>query len=127
MTQMTSPRHAPLPLGIWALGFTSLFMDMSSELIHALLPVFLVTTLGTSMLTLGLLEGLAEAIAAMTKVFSGVISDRIGKRKLLTVIGYGMSHSPSPFFRSPSRFTPSLQPASWIALARAFAARHATP
>ncbi len=98
MTQMTSPRHAPLPLGIWALGFTSLFMDMSSELIHALLPVFLVTTLGTSMLTLGLLEGLAEAIAAMTKVFSGVISDRIGKRKLLTVIGYGMSALTKPFF-----------------------------
>lgn len=98
MTQLSSRKREPLPLGIWALGLTSLFMDMSSELIHALLPVFLVTTLGASMLTLGLLEGVAEAIAAMTKVFSGVISDWMGKRKLLTVIGYGMAALTKPLF-----------------------------
>lgn len=97
MKSSAAPRPA-LPFGIWALGLTSLFMDMSSELIHALLPVFLVTTLGASVLTLGLLEGLAEAIASMTKVFSGVISDWMGKRKRLTVIGYGMAALTKPFF-----------------------------
>lgn len=87
-----------LPTGIWALGMTSFFMDMSSELIHALLPVFMVTTLGASVLTLGILEGIAEAIASITKVFSGILSDWLGKRKLLTVIGYGMAAFTKPFF-----------------------------
>lgn len=101
---MTKPSASPadrtsrLPAGIWALGFVSLFMDASSELVHALLPVFLVTTLGASMLTVGLIEGAAEATAAIVKVFSGVISDWIGKRKLLTVIGYGLAALSKPLF-----------------------------
>jgi len=87
-----------LPAGIWALGFVSLFMDISSELIHSLLPVFMVTTLGVSMTTVGLIEGVAEATAAITKVFSGAISDYFGKRKLLAVVGYGLAALTKPIF-----------------------------
>ena len=75
-----------LPVGIWALGFGSLFMDMSSELIHSLLPVFLVTSLGASMFTIGLIEGVAEATTAVVKVFSGVLSDYLGRRKILLIL-----------------------------------------
>jgi MFS family permease len=87
-----------LPAGIWALGFGSLFMDMSSELIHSLLPLFLVTTLGASMITVGLIEGVAEATAAITKVFSGALSDYLGKRKLLVVFGYALAALTKPVF-----------------------------
>jgi MFS family permease len=90
------PRNA-LPAGVWALGFVSLFMDISSEMIHALLPVFLVS-LGASVAAVGLLEGTAEAIAQVTKVFSGTLSDRLGKRKLLTVVGYGLAALTKPLF-----------------------------
>ncbi|HXS79212.1 MAG TPA: MFS transporter [Gammaproteobacteria bacterium] len=86
-----------LPAGVWALGFVSLFMDVSSEMIHALLPVFLVS-LGASVAAVGLLEGTAEAIAQVTKVFSGTLSDRLGKRKLLTVVGYGLAALTKPLF-----------------------------
>lgn len=87
-----------LPASIWALGLVSLFMDMSSELVHALLPVFLVTTLGASMLSVGIIEGIAEATASITKVFSGLVSDWIGKRKLLAVAGYGLAALTKPLF-----------------------------
>ncbi len=87
-----------LPGGIWALGFVSLFMDMSSELIHSLLPVFLVTGLGASVATIGILEGVAEATAAMTKVFSGTLSDHLRKRKFLAVLGYGLAAFTKPIF-----------------------------
>ncbi len=87
-----------LPLGIWALGFGSLFMDMSSELIHSLLPLFMASGLGVSVATIGLVEGIAEATAAVTKVFSGTISDWIGKRKLLVVLGYGLAALTKPVF-----------------------------
>ena len=87
-----------LPVGIWALGFASLFMDASSELIHSLLPIFMVTTLGASMLTVGIVEGAAEAIAAITKVFSGALSDYLGKRKFLLILGYGLSAVTKPIF-----------------------------
>ena len=90
--------RSPLPAGIWALGLVSLCMDMSSELIHALLPVFLTTTLGVSALSVGLIEGVAEATAAMTKVVSGTLSDWLGRRKLLTVIGYGLAAISKPLF-----------------------------
>jgi MFS family permease len=73
-------------------------MDVSSELIHSLLPVFLVTVLGASTATVGLIEGVGEATAAIGKVFSGALSDRIGKRKLLTVVGYGLSALTKPVF-----------------------------
>ena len=87
-----------MPRAIWALGFVSLFMDTSSELVHSLLPVFMVKTLGASTLSLGILEGLAEATASITKMFSGTLSDWLGKRKILAVIGYGLSALTKPLF-----------------------------
>ena len=87
-----------LPRSIWALGVVSLCMDMSSEMIHALLPVFLVGTLGVSALMLGVIEGVAEATASISKIFSGVLSDRWGKRKPLIVLGYGMAALTKPLF-----------------------------
>jgi len=80
-----------LPGSVWTLGFVSLFMDTSSELIHSLLPVFLVSVLGASTLTVGFIEGTAEAIGLVTKVFSGVISDAIQRRKPLILLGYGLA------------------------------------
>jgi len=95
----SSARPLPaIPAGVWALGFVSLFMDISSEMIHALLPVFLVGTLGASVAAVGLLEGTAEAVAQVTKVFSGTLSDRLGKRKVLTVLGYGLAALTKPLF-----------------------------
>jgi MFS family permease len=93
----TSHQQA-LPAGIWALGFVSLFMDISSELVHSLLPIFMVTTLGASMIAIGFIEGIAEAAAAVTKVFSGTISDYIKKRKILAVLGYGLAAITKPIF-----------------------------
>ena len=87
-----------VPAGVWALGFVSLLMDLSSEMIHGLLPVFMTTALGAGMATVGLVEGVAEATAAVTKVFSGWLSDRIGKRKLLTGFGYGLAAASKPLF-----------------------------
>lgn len=87
-----------LPMGIWALGFGSLFMDTSSELVHSLLPVYMATILGASMVTIGFIEGIAEATAAITKVFSGVLSDYLGKRKFLVVLGYGLAALTKPVF-----------------------------
>ncbi len=87
-----------IPRTVWTLGLVSLCMDTSSELIHSLLPVFLVGTLGASASFVGLVEGLGEATAAVTKVFSGWLSDRTGKRKLLTVLGYGLAAVTKPVF-----------------------------
>jgi MFS family permease len=87
-----------LPRTVWALGLVSLFMDASSELVHSLLPLYLATTLGASMTMLGVIEGIAEATAQIVKVFSGTISDYLGKRKLLAVIGYGMAALSKPMF-----------------------------
>ncbi len=87
-----------IPAGIWALGFVSLLMDVSSEMIHALLPVYMVAVLGTSTLAVGVIEGIAEAAASITKVFSGALSDWLGKRKLLAVVGYGLAALTKPVF-----------------------------
>src|SRR5262245_49733947 len=87
-----------IPGGVWALGFVSLLMDVSSEMIHALLPVYLVVGLGTSMLTVGVIEGIAEATASMTKVFSGALSDWLGRRKFLAALGYGLAAFTKPAF-----------------------------
>lgn len=87
-----------LPAGIWAMGLGSMFMDISSELIHSLLPVFMATTLGASMVTIGVIEGVAEATAAITKVFSGALSDFLRKRKALMILGYGMAALTKPIF-----------------------------
>ncbi|HEX7757976.1 MAG TPA: MFS transporter [Caulobacteraceae bacterium] len=93
-----------MPRAVWALGFVSMFMDVSSEMIHSLLPVFLVTTLGASAALVGVIEGVAEATASITKVFSGWFSDRLGKRKLLAVFGYGLGALTKPIF--PFAVTP---------------------
>jgi MFS family permease len=93
-----SATPARLPAGIWALGFVSLLMDISSEMIHSLLPVFMVTVLGTSVWAVGLIEGLAEATALIVKVFSGVLSDYWGKRKPLALLGYGLGAASKPLF-----------------------------
>ena len=87
-----------VPKSVWALGFVSLLMGVSSELIHSLLPIFLVTVIGTSMAVVGLIESIAEATAAIAKVFYGALSDRIGKRKLLVGIGYGLAAVTKPAF-----------------------------
>jgi MFS family permease len=97
-SQTTIATWRALPAGIWALGFGSLFMDISSELIHSLLPVFMVTALGASMVTVGIIEGVAEATAAAMKVFSGALSDYLGKRKFLMVLGYALAACTKPLF-----------------------------
>ena len=86
-----------IPGGVWALGFVSLFMDASSELVHSLLPALFVS-LGISMAAIGFIEGVAEATAAITKIFSGALSDWLGKRKILAVIGYGLAAITKPLF-----------------------------
>lgn len=105
LTSATASRGLKgVPRGVWAIGFVSMFMDVSSEMIHSLLPVFLVSTLGASVALVGLIEGVAEATASITKVFSGWISDRLGKRKLLAVLGYGLGALSKPIF--PLAVTP---------------------
>lgn len=92
-----APR-ASLPRNVWILGVASLCMDMSSEMIHSLLPIFLVGTLGISAFALGMIEGVAEATASVSKIFSGVLSDRWAKRKPLIVLGYAMAALTKPLF-----------------------------
>lgn len=91
----TSPR---IPATVWILGFVSLLMDISSEMIHSLLPLFMTVVLGASATAVGVVEGVAESTALIAKVFSGVISDRIGKRKQLAVLGYGLGAATKPAF-----------------------------
>lgn len=87
-----------IPRTVMALGFVSLFMDLSSEIIHALLPIFLTTTLGASVVVVGVIDGIAEATASISKIFSGYVSDRIGRRKPLILLGYGMAALTKPLF-----------------------------
>ncbi len=100
-----------IPRGVWVLGFVSMLMDISSEMIHALLPVYMVVALGASALAVGVIEGIAEATAAITKVFSGALSDRLGKRKLLAAIGYGLAAFTKPVF-------PLAPSVGWLVAAR---------
>jgi len=100
-----------LPRGIWVLGFVSMAMDVSSEMIHALLPVYLVTVLGASTLAVGFIEGIAEATAAMVKIVSGTLSDRLGTRKWVAALGYGLAAVTKPVFP----LAPSL---AWVTAAR---------
>jgi MFS family permease len=95
---MSATRRPHLPAGVWALGFVSLLMDVSSEMIHALLPLFLVGTLGVGVLAVGLIEGIAEATALVAKVFSGALSDWLGRRKALAVAGYALGALTKPVF-----------------------------
>src|SRR5689334_19630206 len=87
-----------IPRTVVTLGLVSLLMDISSELIHSLLPVFLITALGASTVAVGVIEGVSEATTAITKIFSGALSDRIGKRKLLVGIGYSLAALTKPVF-----------------------------
>ncbi|MGN6579676.1 MAG: MFS transporter [Bordetella sp.] len=107
---MTSKASGPdpirIPRTVWMLGFVSLFMDLSSELIHALLPIFLVTTMGMSVSALGVLEGAAEATAMIVKIFSGSLSDWLGRRKALLLAGYGVAALSKPLF--PLAGTPAV-------------------
>lgn len=91
-------RGRTLPHGVWALGLVSLLMDLSSEMIHSLLPVFLVTVLGAGALSVGIVEGVAEATSSIVKLFSGTLSDRLGRRKPLVLLGYGMAALTKPLF-----------------------------
>jgi MFS family permease len=100
-----------IPKGVWALGLVSMLMDISSKMIQALLPLYLVTVLGTSMVTVGVIEGIAEATASITKSFSGALSDWIGKRKLLAAIGYGLAAFTKPVF-------PLASTIGWLVAAR---------
>jgi MFS family permease len=100
-----------IPAGVWALGFVSLLMDFSSEMIHGLLPLYLVSALGTPMLAVGAIEGIAEGAALIVKVFSGALSDWLGKRKLLAAFGYGLAAFSKPIF-------PLASTAGWLFAAR---------
>ncbi|MGZ8172088.1 MULTISPECIES: MFS transporter [Methylobacter] len=87
-----------IPSGVWILGFVSLLMDISSEMIHSLLPLFLITTLEASAFAVGLIEGVAESTALIVKVFSGVLSDYLGRRKGLALAGYALGALAKPLF-----------------------------
>ena len=87
-----------MPAGVWLLGLVSMLMDISSEMIHSLLPLFMLTTLGASALAIGLIEGLAESTALIVKLFSGALSDYFGKRKGLAVLGYALGALTKPLF-----------------------------
>ena len=97
-TDIASESPGSVPRTVLALGMVSMFMDISSEIIHSLLPVFLVTVLGAGAEAVGLIEGVAEATAMITRVFSGALSDRLGKRKVLALAGYGLGALSKPLF-----------------------------
>lgn len=103
--------HRRLPAGVWLLGTASLFMDVSSELVHSLLPVFMAGVLGASVLTIGIIEGVAEATVAVTKVFSGALSDYLRHRKWIVVFGYALTAFTKPLF-------PLAQSVAWVFSAR---------
>ena len=104
-------RLRDVPAGVWTLGFVSLLMDISSETIHALLPLYLVTVMGTSTLTVGIIEGIAEATASIIKIFSGALSDWLRKRKFLAALGYGLAAFTKPIF-------PLAPTVGWLVAAR---------
>ncbi len=110
-SESTAARLRHIPAGIWTLGFVSMFMDVSSEMIHALLPLYMVNVLGASTLAVGFIEGIAEATAAITKIFSGALSDWLGRRKELAALGYGLAAFTKPVFP----LAPSL---AWLTAAR---------
>jgi MFS family permease len=104
-------RWRDIPPGVWALGVVSLFMDLSSEMIHALLPLYFVAVLGTPVVLVGVIEGIAEATASIVKIFSGALSDRLGRRKLLVAGGYGLAALTKPVF-------PLASSVGWLVAAR---------
>ena len=114
MSELAARRQRVLrqiPSGVWTLGFVSLLMDVSSEMIHGLLPVYLVSVLGASALTVGWIEGVAESTALITRIFSGALSDWLGRRKLLAALGYGLAAVTKPVF-------PLANSVGWLVAAR---------
>jgi len=102
---------AAVPRGVWVLGLVSMCMDLSSELVHSLLPLYMATALGASVFVIGIIEGVAEALALIVKLFSGVLSDAFRKRKPLVLFGYGLA--------AVSKFAFPLAPTlAWIVGAR---------
>src|SRR5688572_17857530 len=91
-------KAAKIPRPVWVLGFVSMLMDLSSEMIHALLPLYLTVALGASALVVGIIEGVAEAAALVVRVASGAISDRLRHRKWITAAGYGIAAFTKPLF-----------------------------
>lgn len=98
MADVSVPERIPIPRTVWALGLVSLFTDLGSEMVHSLLPILLAGGLGASVLTIGLIEGAAEALVLVTKVFSGYLSDALGRRKPLVLLGYGLAAAVKPLF-----------------------------
>lgn len=98
MPMIAKDALSQMPRSVWVLGFVSLLMDVSSEMIHSLLPLFMVTVLGASALTVGVIEGIAESTALLVKVFSGALSDYLGRRKGLALFGYAMGALTKPMF-----------------------------
>ena len=111
MSPTRDPKRSPLPRAIWALGFTSLLMDVSSEMVHGLLPLYITTVMGAGTVAVGLVEGIAEATALIVKIGSGAVSDLTGRRKMLALVGYGLAAVTKPLFP----LAPTL---SWIVAAR---------
>src|SRR5579872_6058915 len=90
-TEIKARELKKVPKSIWALGFVSMLMDISSDFINSLLPLYMSSVLGIGVVFIGLIEGIAESLVLMIKIFSGVLSDIIKKRKIFTVLGYGLS------------------------------------
>ncbi|MEF2155830.1 MFS transporter [Luteimonas sp. FXH3W] len=122
---MTPTTRTPVPRAVWTLGFVSLLMDMSSEMVHALLPVLLSSVLGASALSIGLLEGASEALVLVTKTFSGYISDAFGKRKPLVLLGYGLAALTKPLFPMADSIGMVVTARRWTVSVKAFAAHPA--
>ena len=116
-----------IPRGVWVLGFVSMLMDVSSEMIHSLLPLFMVTTLGASALTVGFIEGLAESTALIVKVFAGTLSDYLGKRTGLALLGYGFGALSKPLFAVASSVGIVLSARLLDRVGKGYVERHAGP
>ena len=101
-------RRFKVPSTVIALGLVSLLMDISSEIIHALLPLFMTVTLGLTVTAVGVIDGIAESTASIVKVFSGYLSDKFGKRKPLILLGYGLGAASKPFFPLAAGLLPVL-------------------
>lgn len=116
-----------IPAGVWMLGFVSMLMDTSSEMTHSLLPMFMVTTLSASAFTVGMIEGLAESTALIVKVFSGALSDYLGRRRGLAVFGYALGALTSHCSPSRAASASSLRRAFLTGSVKEYAEPCATP
>src|SRR5512146_131199 len=95
-TTQAKPSIRDLPRNVWAVSLTSFFMDVSSEMVINILPLFLSNVLGVKTTWIGFIEGIAEATSSILKLFSGWFSDKLRARKWLAVAGYGLSAASKP-------------------------------